>query len=86
MPRFLYSADAPLDPAPVLFLHFYLADLKCFPCPNPEFADLFGHQRRHVHDPLIVERVHDLFAIASFDTFSIVPAEGNLDWGICVES
>jgi hypothetical protein len=86
MPRFLYSADAPLDPAPVLFLHFYLADLKCFPCPNPEFADLFGHQRRHVHDPLIVERVHDLFAIPSFHPSAVVPAKGYFDGTVCVES
>src|ERR1022692_3060955 len=86
MPRFLYPSDAPLDPALVLLAQFGLADLKDLARPNPEFLDLFRHHRRHVHDPIAFERVHDLFAIASFDAFSIVPAEGYLDWRVCVKS
>src|ERR1039458_1393069 len=86
MPRFLYPSDAPLDPALVLLAQFGLADLKDLARPNPEFLDLFRHHRRHVHDPIAFERVHDLFAIASFDAFSIVPTQGYLDWGVGVES
>src|ERR1022692_3653679 len=86
MPRFLYPSHAPLDPALVFFSQLGLADLKDLARPNPEFLDLFRHHRWHVHDPIAFERVQDLFAIASFDAFSIVPAEGYFDWGVCVES
>src|ERR1022692_4183688 len=54
--------------------------------PDPEFANLLCHHRWHVHHPITFERVHDLFAIASFDAFAIVPAEGYFDWGVGVES
>src|ERR1022692_1608319 len=86
MPRFLYPSHAPLDPALVFFSQLGLADLKDLARPNPEFLDLFRHHRWHVHDPIAFERVQDLFAIASFDAFSIVPAKGYFDWGVCVES
>src|ERR1017187_7825872 len=80
MPRFLYPSHAPLDPALVFFSQLGPADLKDLARPNPEFLDLFCHHRWHVHDPIAFERVQDLFAIASFDAFSIVPAEGYFDW------
>src|ERR1022692_2469711 len=86
MPRFLYPSDARLDPALVLFAQLGLADFKDLARPDSEFANLLCHHRRHVHDPIAFERVHDLFAIASFDAFAIVPAEGNLDWRVGVES
>src|ERR1022692_1090824 len=86
MPRFLYPSHAPLDPALVFLAQFSLADLKGLARPDPEFANLLCHHRRHVHDPIAFERVHDLFAIASFDAFSIVPTQGYLDWGVGVES
>src|ERR1022692_355260 len=86
MPRFLYPSDAPFDPALVFLAQFGLADLKDLARPDAEFLDLFRHHRGHVHDPIALERVHDLFAIASFDTFAIVPAEGYFDWGVGVES
>src|ERR1039457_1447276 len=82
MPRFLYSPHAPLDPALVLLAQFGFADLKDLARPDTEFANLLGHPRRHVHHPIAFERVQDLFAIASFDAFSIVPAEGYFDWGV----
>src|ERR1035441_5740106 len=86
MPRFFYPSHTPLDPALVLFAQFGLADLEDLARPDPECANLLCHHRRHVHDPIAFERVHDLFAIASFDAFSIVPAEGYFDWGVGVES
>src|ERR1022692_4757359 len=86
MPRFLYPSDAPLDPALVFLAQFGLADLEDLARANPELANLLCHHRRHVHHPIAFERVHDLFAIASFDAFSVVPAEGYLDWGVGVES
>src|ERR1017187_525192 len=86
MPRFLYPSDAPFDPALVFLAQFGLADLKDLARPDAEFLDLFRHHRGHVHDPIALDRVHDLFAIASFDTFAIVPAEGYFDWGVGVES
>src|ERR1019366_5602814 len=86
MPRFLYPSHAPLDPALVLFAQLSLADLEDLARPNPEFANLLCHHRRHVHDPIAFEGVHDLFAIASFDAFAIVPAQGYFDWGVGVES
>src|ERR1035438_2507559 len=86
MPRFLDPSDAPLDPALVLLAQFGLADLKDLARPNSEFVDLFRHYGRHVTPPIAFERVHDLFAIASFDAFAIVPAQGYLDWGVGVES
>src|ERR1035438_1752724 len=86
MPRFLDPSDAPLDPALVLLAQFGLADLKELARPNSEFVDLFRHHRGHVHDPIALERVHDLFAIASFDTFAIVVAQGYCDWSVGVES
>src|ERR1039458_8028623 len=86
MPRFFYPSHAPLDPAFVLLAQLGFADLKDLARPNPEFANLLCHHRRHIHDPIAFERVHDLFAIASFDAFSIVPAEGHFDWGVGVES
>src|ERR1039458_3174232 len=86
MPRFLYPSHAPLDPALVFLAQFSLADLKDLACPDSEFANLLGHHRRHVHHPIAFEREQDLFAIASFDAFSIVPAEGHFDWGVGVES
>src|ERR1017187_992379 len=86
MPRFLDPSDAPLDPALVFLAQFSLADLEDLARPNPEFANLLRHHRRHVHDPIAFERVHDLLAIASFDAFSIVPTQGYLDWGVGVES
>src|ERR1035441_5239462 len=86
MPRFLNSSHAPLDPALVFLPQFGFADLKDLARPNPEFANLLCHHRRHIHDPIAFERVHDLFAIASFDALAIVPAEGYFDWGVGVES
>src|ERR1022692_446549 len=86
MPRFLYSSHAPLDPALVLFAQFGFTDLEDLARPDSEFANLLCHYGRHVHDPIAFERVHDLFAVASFDAFSIVPAEGYFDWGVGVES
>src|ERR1022692_2106795 len=86
MPRFLYPSDAPFDPALVFLAQFGLADLKDLACPDAEFLDLFRHHRGHVHDPIAFERVHDLFAIASFDALAIVPAEGYFDWRVVVES
>src|ERR1019366_5986163 len=86
MPRFLYPSYAPLDPALVLFAQFGFADLKDLARPDAEFVDLFRHYGRHIHDPIAFERVQDLFAIASFDAFALVPAEGYLDWGVGVKS
>src|ERR1022692_3772363 len=86
MPRFLYPSDAPFDPALVFLAQFGLADLKDLARPDAEFLDLFRHHRGHVHDPIALERVHDLFAIASFDTFAIVVAQGYCDWSVGVES
>src|ERR1039458_8070005 len=86
MPRFLYPSDAPLDPALVLFAQFGFTDLKDLARPDSEFANLLCHHRRHVHHPIAFERVHNLFAIASFDAFSVVPAEGYFDWGVCIKS
>jgi hypothetical protein len=86
MPRFLDPSDAPLDPALIFLAQFCFADLEDLARANPEFVDLFRHYGRHVHDPISFERVHDLFAIASFDAFAIVPAEGYLDWRVGVES
>jgi hypothetical protein len=86
MPRFLNPSHAPLDPALVLFAQFGFADLEDLARPDAEFANLLCHHRRHVHDPIAFERVHDLFAIASFDAFAIVPAEGYFDWGVGVKS
>src|ERR1022692_767173 len=86
MPRFLDPSDAPLDPALVFLAQFGFADLEDLACPNPEFANLLCHHRRHVHHPIAFERVQDLFAIASFDALAIVPAEGDFDWGVGVKS
>src|ERR1022692_1719472 len=86
MPRFLNSPHAPLDPALVLFAQFGFTDLKDLARPDSEFANLLCHHRRHVHHPIAFERVHNLFAIASFDAFSVVPAEGYFDWGVCIKS
>src|SRR5579862_1693071 len=86
MPRFLEFPDAPLDPALVVFAQLGLADLKGFARSDPELTNLFGHYRRHVHHPVVIERVHDLFAIASFDAFPVVPLQSEFDWGIGTES
>src|ERR1035438_283551 len=86
MPRFLYPSHAPLDPALVFLAQFGFADLKDLARPDAEFVDLFRHYGRHVHHPIAFERVHDLFAIASFDALAIVPAQGYFDWGVGVES
>src|ERR1022692_2207765 len=86
MPRFLYPSDTPLDPALVLLAQFGFADLKDLTRPDAEFANLLCHHRGHVHHPIAFERVHHLFAIASFDAFAIVPAQGYFDWGVGVES
>src|ERR1035438_8352124 len=86
MPRFFYPSHAPLDPALVFFSQFSLANLEDLACLNAEFVDLFRHYRRHVHHPIAFERVHDLFAIASFDALAIVPAQGYFDRGVGVKS
>src|ERR1035438_5073635 len=86
MPRFFDSPHAPLDTALVLFAQFGFADLKDLARPDAEFANLLCHYGRHVHHPIALERVQDLFAIASFDALAIVPAEGYFDWGVGVKS
>src|ERR1039457_5627420 len=86
MPRFLDPSHAPLDPALVFLAQFSLADLEDLARSDAEFLDLFRHHRGHVHHPIALERVHDLFAIASFDAFAIVPAQGYFDWGVGVKS
>src|ERR1039458_8020318 len=66
MPRFFYPSHAPLNPALVLFAQLSLADLEDLARPDPEFANLLCHHRRHVHHPIAFERVHDLFSLCLF--------------------